>query len=157
VARARFTASACLATIALLAGCGGEESEREGAPSTLAVTLTDDACRYAGPESVPAGDVSIDVENASSSGAVFELVRLDEGATAEALADYVAEQQRRIESGERPGKRPSSIAVVDRIPVMIRWSSALSADTSPGTYGVLCTIGPPPTAVYLATTIEARA
>ncbi len=158
MARACWIVPACLVTVVLLASCGGGDDAEPGVGAedrALAATLTNDACRYTGPESVPSGALSIDVENRSGGGAVFELVRLAEGASVNQLAGYVDEQQRRIADGKAPAGRPSFLSVAERLPVRMRWSSSLAVDAVDGTYAVLCTIGPPPTAVFLATTLEA--
>lgn len=155
--RASWMALMGVLALALLNACGGNDGSDpavNGEPQALALTLADNACRFAGPASVPAGSLAIDVENQSSAAGRFELMRLAEGATADDLAAHVGEQQRRIAEGLAPGGKPSFASIVDSVGVVARWNSTLSGDVTAGAYGLVCSIGLPPKAVYLATTLE---
>ena len=150
-----------LTALALLAGCGGNGDEggetapeAGGDPGALAATLTDTECTYDGPESVPPGALSIDVENETDAAGRFELLRLTGGAAAEDLVAYVEGERLSIGDGQQPSWPPVIATVVDQVPVRARWNTTLAGDVQAGTYGIVCWVAPPPTALYLAATLD---
>lgn len=149
-----------LAALVLLAGCGGDDGGGEAGPDagdgsqTLSVTLTDTECTYEGPTSTPAGQLSIDVENETELASRFELFRVEQGVAVEDLVAYVQGEQLSIGDGQQPAWPPPYGSVVDQVPVRPRWNTTLAAQAQPGTYAVVCWVAPPPTAVYLATTLD---
>jgi len=153
-----------LAALTLLVACGGDDNGDGGAAGddggtdaqALSASLTDTECTAEGPESVPAGPLSIAVANDTDAAARFELLRVDQSATAADLLAYVEGERLSIGDGQQPSWPPPYAAVVDQIPVRALWDANLTADVTPGTYGVVCFVAPPPTALYLATTFEVR-
>jgi hypothetical protein len=152
---------AALAAIALLAGCGGDgngngETEPDPGAETgaLAVTLTDTECTYSGPESVPAGPLSIALENESAEPGRFDLLLLQAGAAPEDLVAYVEGERLVLSDGGTPTWPPTFASVADRVPVPPRGNSSLGDEATAGAYGVVCFIGSPPSGLYLATTFR---
>lgn len=159
MARSQRPVLATLAAVTLLAGCGGNGEgdgdtgpEVGGDPTALALTLTDTECSYAGPESVPAGALSIDVKNETGEPGRFELLRLSADAAPEELVAYVEGERLVLSDGGAPTWPPTFASIVAREPVRAGWSSQLGADTAAGTYGLVCFSGAPPRALYLAAT-----
>lgn len=150
---------AAVVAVVLASGCGGDGNGGDAGEDTgpdsgaLAVALTDVECTYSGPESVPAGATSITVENETDQPSRFELLRVAADAAPADLVAYVEGERLVLSDGGTPTWPPAFIAdVVLKEPVRPRWNTSLSADLTPGAYGVVCFAGEPPTALYLAAT-----
>ena len=138
---------ALLVAVALVAAaCAGGDSTR--------VTLTADGCSYAGPETMEAGTISLDLENESDANSVFELLRIGPASTFEQLEAHVAAEQQRIDADQEPVGLPSSVTLVLQLEVEPGEVGALSSALTPATYAVTCANGPPPTAMYVAEPFE---
>lgn len=143
----RALATALVTAVALVAAaCAGDDATR--------VTLTEDGCSYDGPESVEAGTVSIELENASDANGVFELLRLGRSTTFEQLEAHVAEEQQRIDGGLQPLGPPDTVTVVLPLEVDPGQVGELSSSLTAATYAITCANGPPTTALYVTEPFE---
>ena len=147
-----------LSTIALLAGCGGDDDR------SMRATLTDGACNYDGPSSAHAGRFTIDVANNTRSFGAFFLTAVDEDSEGDLQASIDGLLRRFKKSGESPARVPWRTIVGSEVGPSE--TSVIPADVGAGRYAVLCFVGAstdtrrtsgepvPPQAVYVATRLD---
>lgn len=134
----RLLALALVATALAASACaGGDDATR--------VTLTADACTYDGPDSVDAGAVSLELENETGENGVFELARIAASSSFDELEAFVTEERR----------TPESATVVVQLEVDPGEVGVLTAGVTEGSYAVVCSNGPPATAIYATASFEA--
>jgi hypothetical protein len=121
---------------------------------TMRVTLTNDDCTYEGPDSFEAGTVSLDIENESGEVGVFELVRIAPGSTPEELESFIAEEQQRIDGGQRRRTPESVSVVVPPLEVDPSEASVVNAGLTAGDHAVICSTGTPPTTIHATESFE---
>lgn len=153
--------AALLLTAQLLAACAGDDEATEGATNTesdpteavstqagagtMRLTLTDDGCTYAGPESLGPGAFTVEVENETEYLGAFAVAGLAEGATIGDLEAYVAQaQQTWDETGTLP-EPPAFYSQAVRAGVEAGQTGSLPADVPAGTYALMCFVDDLPT------------
>jgi hypothetical protein len=148
--RAAVTLMTLIAALLPVACGGGSDSNSHRA------TLTDDGCTYEGDTALPAGTVTIDVENQTDFFGAFALARLADGRTIDDLKPQLEQAQREFDqSGGTPPPPPDYYEQSIRIGVERGATSELPADVSPGTYALMCFVDDLPTwRVYAAAQLD---
>jgi hypothetical protein len=83
------------ALLLIMAACGDDDEASSTNPSvseeasTPQLTFDGTACTYAGPAEVTAGGVVVELTNTSDDGAAIGVFKIDEGYTADDLAEYL--------------------------------------------------------------------
>jgi hypothetical protein len=142
----RFAPALALALLFAATACMGDDARL--------VTLTGDGCVYEGPGSVDAGTISLDIENESDEVGVFELVRIDPGSTPEKLESFIAEEQQRIDGGQRRRTPEFVSVVVPPLAVDPGEASVVNAGLTAGDHAVICSTGTPATTIHATESFE---
>jgi hypothetical protein len=105
---------------------------------TASVTLSDAGCELVAPSEVAAGPFELAMSSETSGRFDVDLWRLSDGHDYEELAEHIAEERRRSQSGEAPLGHPGFATLVAEASAEEDSSGELQAQLEPGTYGLAC-------------------
>lgn len=137
-------ASVLGASLLVLPACAGDDDPTPEPPvaGVVTVTMTEDGCEYAGPESMPDDRLTLETVKQIDGEASFQLLRLEPGVTYADLESHIErEHERRASDQQTVGydslaslKASTKLLEADNQAVI----SPQPNDLQPGTHAVLC-------------------
>lgn len=137
-----------LSLTVLASSCSGADSPGNGAgdPSPGAngpqavgrFVLSESGCRYEGPDTVDAGEISLSIVSELDAAAWFDLWQLDEGHTYSELVAHIDEEQQRAEAGEPGLGHPPFATLVAEGEADPRAEATITLEAAAGEYGMAC-------------------
>ncbi|MEX2405758.1 MAG: hypothetical protein WD834_00325 [Actinomycetota bacterium] len=116
-------------------GAGGDGSASQEIGRFV---LSGSGCRYEGPETVDAGEISLSIASEMGAAADFDLWQMEEGHTYSELVAHIDEEQRRFEAGE-PGLGPPTFAtLVAQGRADPSEEATITIEAAAGEYGMAC-------------------
>jgi len=120
-------------------GNGAGDSPSVSGPQALGrFVLSESGCRYEGPDTVDAGEISLSIASELDTPAWFDLWQLDEGHTYSELVAHIDEEQRRVEVGEPGLGHPTFATLVAEGEVDPRAEATITLEAASGEHGMAC-------------------
>jgi hypothetical protein len=137
-------ALAVAASSLAISACGGDDDPVPEPPVTgvVTVTMTEDGCEYAGPESLPDDRLTLETMKEIDGEGSFQLLRLEPHVTYADLESHIAREHERRAGGQQTVGYESLAALEASTELLEGDHQALIApqpnDLQPGTHAVLC-------------------
>lgn len=100
--------------------------------------LSESGCRYEGPETVDAGEISLSIASEMDAAAWFDLWQINEGHTYSELVAHIDEEQRRAEVGEPGLGHPTFATLVAEGQADPSAEATITLEAAAGEYGMAC-------------------
>jgi len=120
---------------------GGNPSPGGGGSASQAVgrfVLSESGCRYEGPVTVDAGQISVSIASELEAAAWFDLWQMEEGHTYSELVAHIDEEQRRAEAGEPGLGHPTFATLVAEGEADPSAEATITLEAAAGEYGMAC-------------------
>ena len=137
-------ALAVAASLLALPACGGDDDPVPEPPVTgvVTVTMSDDGCEYAGPESLPDDSLTVETVKQIDGEGSFQLLRLEPHVTYADLESHIEREHERRARGQQTVGYESLASLEASTELLVGDQQALIApqpnDLQPGTHAVLC-------------------